>query len=149
MKKQAVIKPTEAELEILQVLWNHGPSTVREVHDNLTNQRAAGSRTTERRTTERRTAERRTVGYTTTLKNMQNMVQKKLLLRDDTQRSHVYAAAIRQVDTQRMLLDRFLDTAFGGSASQLVMQTLGNQKTSPEELQQIKALIAQLENKSQ
>ncbi|MGB3851492.1 MAG: BlaI/MecI/CopY family transcriptional regulator [Tunicatimonas sp.] len=144
MKKQAVIKPTEAELEILQVLWNHGPSTVREVHDNLTNQRAAGSRTTERRT-----AERRTVGYTTTLKNMQNMVQKKLLLRDDTQRSHVYAAAIRQVDTQRMLLDRFLDTAFGGSASQLVMQTLGNQKTSPEELQQIKALIAQLENKSQ
>ncbi len=127
MKKQLSAKPTEAELEILQVLWQHGPATVREVHDHL--------------------ADLRDVGYTTTLKNMQNMVQKKLLLRDDTQRSHVYAAAIRQADTQRMLLDRFLDTAFGGSASQLVMQALGHQKTSPEELQQIKALIAQLENK--
>ncbi len=126
MKKETA-KPTEAELEILQVLWEYGPTTVREVHEQL--------------------ADRRDVGYTTTLKNMQNMVQKKLLLRDDAQRSHVYAAAIRQADTQRMLLDRFLDTAFGGSASQLVMQALGHQKTSPEELQQIKALIDQLENK--
>ena len=126
MKKETA-KPTEAELEILQVLWEYGPATVREVHEQL--------------------ADRRDVGYTTTLKNMQNMVQKKLLLRDDAQRSHVYAAAIRQADTQRMLLDRFLDTAFGGSASQLVMQALGHQKTSPEELQQIKALIDQLENK--
>jgi predicted transcriptional regulator len=132
MKKPLAVKPTEAELEILQVLWNHGPTTVREVHDHLTSQRAGS----------------RNIGYTTTLKNMQNMVQKRLLLRDDTQRSHVYAAAIRQADTQRMLLDRFLDTAFGGSASQLVMQALGNKKTSPEELQQIKTLIAQLENKS-
>ncbi len=127
MKRLLAAKPTEAELEILQVLWTHGPTTVREVHEQLT--------------------ERRTVGYTTTLKNMQNMVQKRLLLRDDAQRSHVYAAAIRQEDTQRMLLDRFLDTTFGGSASRLVMQALGHQKTSPEELQQIKALIDQLENK--
>ena len=131
MKKRLSSKPTEAELEILQVLWNHGPTTVREVHDYLINQRSGS----------------RNIGYTTTLKNMQNMVQKKLLLRDNSQRSHVYAAAIRQADTQRVLLDRFLDTAFGGSASQLVMQALGHQKTSPEELQQIKALIDQLENK--
>ncbi len=132
MKNQLSSKPTEAELEILQVLWNHGPATVREVHDHLYDRRVAG---------------RRNIGYTTTLKNMQNMVQKRFLLRDDAQRSHVYAAAIRQADTQRVLLDRFLDTAFGGSASQLVMQALGHQKTSPEELQQIKALIDQLENK--
>lgn len=132
MKKQAAIKPTDAELEILQVLWNHGSSTVREVHEHLADHRDVG---------------RREVGYTTTLKNMQNMVQKKLLLRNDAQRSHVYAAAIRQEDTQRMLLDRFLDTTFGGSASRLVMQALGHQKTTPEELQQIKALIDQLENK--
>ena len=131
MKKQA-IKPTEAELEILQVLWQHGPATVREVHDRLADRRNAG---------------RRDVGYTTTLKNMQNMVQKRLLLRDDAPRSHVYVAAIRQEDTQQMLLDRFLNTAFGGSASQLVMQALGHQKTTPEELQQIKALIDHLENK--
>ena len=127
MRKQRIPQPTEAELEILQVLWQHGPTTVREVHDRL--------------------SDLRDTGYTTTLKNMQNMVQKRLLLRDDAPRSHVYVAAIRQEDTQRMLLDRFLDTAFGGSASQLVMQALGHQKTTPEELQQIKALIDHLENK--
>ena len=127
MRKQRIPQPTEAELEILQVLWQHGPTTVREVHDRL--------------------SDLRDTGYTTTLKNMQNMVQKRLLLRDDAPRSHVYVAAIRQEDTQRMLLDRFLNTAFGGSASQLVMQALGHQKTTPEELQQIKALIDHLENK--
>lgn len=128
MKKPPNVKPTEAELEILQVIWKHGPATVRDVHERLTH--------------------RRDVGYTTTLKTMQNMAQKKLLHRNDTQRSHVYTAAIRQEDTQRMLLDRFLDTTFGGSASRLVMQALGHQKTTPEELQQIKALIDQLENKN-
>ena len=120
-------KPTEAELEILHILWQHGSATVRQVHDQL--------------------ADGREVGYTTTLKNMQNMAQKALLRRDDTQRSHVYTAAIRQEDTQRMLLDRFLATTFGGSASRLVMQALGHQKTTPEELQQIKDLIRHLESK--
>ena len=127
MENQLPVKPTGAELEILQVLWQHGPATVRKVHEQL--------------------ADRREVGYTTTLKNMQNMVQKKLLHRNDAQRSHVYTAAIRQEDTQRILLDRFLNTAFGGSASRLVLQALGHQKTTPEELQQIKALIDHLENK--
>ena len=124
--KRPFSKPTEAELEILQILWQYGPATVRQVHDRL--------------------ADSREIGYTTTLKNMQNMAQKELLHRDDTQRSHVYTAAIRQEDTQRMLLDRFLATAFGGSASRLVMQALGHQKTTPEELEQIKDLIRHLEN---
>ena len=126
MMKRPFSKPTEAELEILQILWQYGPATVRQVHDRL--------------------ADSREIGYTTTLKNMQNMAQKELLHRDDTQRSHVYTAAIRQEDTQRMLLDRFLATAFGGSASRLVMQALGHQKTTPEELEQIKDLIRHLEN---
>ena len=128
MKKRITLKPTEAELEILHILWQHGTATVRQVHERLVDSRE--------------------VGYTTTLKNMQNMAHKNLLRRDDTQRSHVYTAAIRQEDTQRMLLDRFLATAFGGSASRLVMQALGHQKTTPEELQQIKDLIHQLENKT-
>ena len=127
MKDNAKANPTEAELEILQILWQIGPATVREVHEQLAGQRE--------------------VGYTTTLKNMQNMVQKQLLRRDDSQRSHIYRAAIRQEPTQRALLDRFLDTAFGGSASRLVMQALGHQSTRPEDLQQIKELIRQLENK--
>ena len=127
MKRRPTAKPTEAELEILQILWQQGPATVREVHERLTDSRE--------------------VGYTTTLKNMQNMAHKQLLHRDDTQRSHVYTAAIRREDTQKMLLDRFLETTFGGSASRLVMQALGQQKTTQEELQQIKALIHQLENK--
>lgn len=127
MSKQNTPKPTEAELEILQILWQHGPATVRSVHERLTDQRE--------------------VGYTTTLKNMQNMVQKQLLRRDDTSRSHVYSAAIRREATQRMLLDRFLETAFGGSASRLVLQALGHGQTTPEERRQIKALIDQLENK--
>ena len=125
--KKSTVKPTEAELEILHILWEHGPCTVRQVHDRL--------------------ADARDVGYTTTLKNMQNMVQKELLLRDNTARSHVYTPAIRREDTQRMLLDRFLAATFGGSASRLVMQALGHQKTTPEELQRIKELIRQLENK--
>ena len=127
MKRPSSSKPTEAELAILHILWQTGPATVRQVHERL--------------------AENRDVGYTTTLKNMQNMAHKRLLHRDDTQRSHVYTAAIRQEDTQRVLLDRFLASAFGGSASRLVMQALGQQKTTPEELQQIKDLIRHLENK--
>ena len=125
MKESELPKPTEAELEILQVLWQHGPATVRAVHDQL--------------------PQTRDTGYTTTLKNMQNMVQKGLLLRDETQRSHVYTAALGQEEAQKELLDKFLETTFGGSAMQLVMQALGNRQTTPEELNQIKALINKLE----
>lgn len=118
-------KPTEAELEILQVLWQSGPVTVREVHEKL--------------------AVKRDTGYTTTLKNMQNMVQKGMLSRDEESRSHIYHARLPQKQTQQMLLDRFMESAFGGSAMSLVMQTLGNKKTSKEDLQKIKALINKLE----
>ena len=125
MKENNIPKPTEAELEILQVLWQEGPSTVRAVHDKL--------------------AEKKDIGYTTTLKNMQNMAQKGMLSRDEAVRSHIYKAEIQQKETQKMLLDRFLDNTFGGSAMNMVMQALGNRKTSKEELQQIKALINKLE----
>lgn len=122
-------KPTEAELEILHILWQHGPSTVRFVHEQL--------------------AQKKDIGYTTTLKNMQNMVQKNILERDEESRSHIYKATLKQQETQKMLLDRFLDSAFGGSAGKLVMQALGHKKTSKEELKQIKDLIKKLEGGDQ
>ena len=117
-------KPTESELEILQVLWEHGPNTVRFVNDEL-------SKTKE------------TV-YTTTLKLMQIMHEKGMVQRDETTRSHIYSAAITETATQKQLLDRFLDTAFRGSALKLVMQALGNQKTSKQDLTEIRNLLDKL-----
>lgn len=118
-------KPTEAELEILQIIYQSGPATVRAVHEQLVHQRD--------------------IGYTTTLKNMQNMAQKGLLIRDESTKSHIYSANVPQEKTQKLLLDRLLETAFGGSAGRMVLQALGHRKTSPEELDQIKALIKKLE----
>jgi BlaI family transcriptional regulator, penicillinase repressor len=115
------IKPTDSELEILQVLWDRGASTVREVNDFLST--------------------RREVGYTTTLKLMQIMLEKGLLEREKDGKGHVYAAAVDREVTQRALLDRFLENAFGGSAMQLVMQALGGHKTSPAEIEQIRAYL--------
>ena len=117
--------PTPAELQLLRVLWNRGPSTVREVHDAL----YAGTET----------------GYTTTLKLMQIMFEKGLLRRDDSQRTHVYTAEVREGKIQNALLDRFLHAAYKGSASKLALHLLGNHKTTPDELAEIKALIDQLE----
>ena len=125
MKKDAVPRPTEAELEILQILWKHGPCTVRFVNDQMNR--------------------KRTVGYTTTLKIMQLMFEKKLLERDETARSHLYRAVIKENETQGLLLDRFLETAFGGSALKLVMQALGNHKASKEEISQIRDLLDNME----
>lgn len=125
MKNKKIPKPTESELEILQILWQNGPSTVRDVHEEL--------------------AAHKDIRYTTTLKNMQNMVQKDMLTRDEESRSHIYKPVLQQSETQKMLLDRFLDNTFGGSAMSLVMQALGHRKTSKEELEQIKALINKLE----
>ena len=119
-------KPTDAELEVLQVLWQHGPATVRLVNEQL--------------------SERREVGYTTTLKIMQLMLEKGLVQRDDEGRSHVYRAAVRERDTQRQLLDRFVEATFGGSALKLVMQALGgHRRTSPDELAQIRRLLNDIE----
>lgn len=114
-------KPTEAELEILKTLWEYGPSSVREVHDKL-----AGSKE---------------VFYTTTLKTMQVMATKGLLLRDTSQRSHIYSPAIRQQDVQKKLMDNLINTAFSGSAAKLVISALGNSKPSQEELDQIRSLL--------
>jgi BlaI family transcriptional regulator, penicillinase repressor len=118
-------KPTESELEILSILWNKGPSTVRAVNDEM-------SRT-------------KNVGYTTTLKLMQIMTEKGIVGREMDGRTHIYSAIARQEDAQVRMLDRLLETAFGGSTSKLVLQALGNHKTSGEELEEIKALIKKLE----
>jgi len=118
-------KPTDSELEILQVLWQHGPATVRLVNEQL--------------------SQNREVGYTTTLKIMQLMLEKGLVQRDDEGRSHIYRAAVREQDTQSLLLDKFVDATFGGSALKLVMQALGHRRTSPDELAQIRRLLNDIE----
>jgi len=119
------LKPTESELEILRVLWEKGPSTVREVHEILEQSKDAG--------------------YTTTLKLMQIMHEKGLLQRDASSKTHIYAAIVSQENTQRQLLDKMIDTVFNGSASQLVLQALGNHKSSKEELEKIKQYLNEIE----
>ena len=114
-------RPTESELAILRVLWDRGPSTVRQVNDVL-----SASRET---------------GYTTTLKFMQIMVEKGLVTRDERDRSHVYSARWSQNQTQRQLVDDLVDKAFGGSAAALVLQALSAHSASPRELAQIQQLI--------
>ena len=118
-------KPTDAELEILHVLWQAGPATVRTVNEQL--------------------SRRRDVGYTTTLKIMQLMLEKCLVRRDDESRSHVYRAAVREQDTKGLLLDRFVENTFGGSALKLVLQALGHRRPAPDELAQIRRLLNDLE----
>ena len=120
-------QPTDSELEILQVLWIHGPSTVRFVNDLLNTKKKTG--------------------YTTTLKLMQIMTEKGLLNRDKSSRIHIFSPALKEEETQTKIIDKMLGLAFGGSASKLVLQTLGNNKTSPEELEKIKQLITDLEKK--
>ena len=133
-------KPTESELEILQLLWEMGPSTVRAVNDRLNDPKnpPRGGR--------RSGGEPREVGYTTTLKIMQIMHEKNLVRRNTDARSHIYEAAIERDETQRNLLGTFVDNVFSGSAMNLVMQALGNHKASKDELDQIKALIEKMEN---
>jgi len=120
-----VIKPTDSELEILRVIWQLGPSSVRQVNDVL--------------------SMKKQVGYTTTLKLMQIMNTKGMLVREEKGRMHIYSAAFKEKDTKNLLLDRFVDAAFGGSAMQLVMQALGKQETTPEELEELKKLIEKIE----
>lgn len=120
------IKPTESELEILQILWSKGVATVREVHEEL--------------------AATKDVGYTTTLKLMQIMHEKGLVKRDDSMRTHIYQAAVNKERTQKHLLGKMIDNLFGGSPTQLVIQALGEHKASPEELEKIQALLNDLKN---
>jgi len=125
MKQSHSIRPTESELAILQVLWAKGPASVRAVNDYLN--------------------ERREVGYTTTLKIMQLMVEKGLASRNTDSRTHIYQALVKEEDTRNTLLNRFMDTTFRGSAKELVMQALGNHASSQDELDEIKALIQKIE----
>ena len=119
------IKHTEAELEILQLLWRLGPSSVRTINDELN--------------------KTKNTGYTTTLKIMQIMAEKGLVTRVKDGRNHIYSAAVEQHAAQRQLLDKLLNGVFGGSASNLVMQALGNHKATKEELEEIKRYISSLE----
>lgn len=118
------IKPTESELEILQILWERGLATVREVHEEL--------------------AKTKDVGYTTTLKLMQIMNDKGLVKRDESMRTHVYQPAVNKEKTQRHLLGKMIDSLFGGSSTELVLQALGEHKASPEEIEQIQLLLNNL-----
>jgi len=117
-----IVEPTRSELEILQVLWQFGPSTVRFVNDNLNEQK-------------------REVNYTSTLKLMQIMVDKGILKRDESSMKHVYQPAQEEQKTKSYLLDRFVDSMFQGSASSLMVQLLGNKKTSKKELDKIRELL--------
>jgi len=114
-------KPTESELEILQILWQKKEATVREVHEIL--------------------QEKKQVGYTTTLKLMQIMLEKGLVERNDISRSHIYRAAINQEKTQKDLISKFVDGVFGGSRMDLVLKVLGDQASTPKEIEQIREFL--------
>ena len=125
MSKSPPPQPTDGELAILQVLWQRGPSTVRHVLDQMD----------------------RGTKYTTVLKLLQIMMEKELVRRDESERTHVYAAALPAQTTQRQLLRNLLDKAFAGSASQLVLQALSARRATPEELQEIRKLLDEHEGK--
>ncbi len=120
-RNSALPRPTDAELSILRVLWERGPSTVRQVHDVLTRDRPAA--------------------YTTALKLLQIMTDKGLVRRDETERTHIYHARLSEEQTQRQLVRDLLDRAFGGSATKLVMQALAARRATPEEMAEIRKLI--------
>jgi len=121
MTKQPAIKPTESELEILNILWELGPSTVRNVHEKL--------------------ALTKDAGYTTTLKLMQIMLEKQLLFRDASSKTHIYTALVNQEHAQGQMVQRMIETMFNGSPVKMVMQALGNHKTSKEELALIREYL--------
>jgi BlaI family penicillinase repressor len=127
MEPCTTAKPTESELSILQVLWNKGQASVREVHEVL--------------------SEHKNSGYTTTLKLMQIMHEKGIVSRDDSSKIHIYRPNISRENTQQQLVGKMIHTLFGGSSSQLVLQALGNHSPNATELEEIEALIAQLKNK--
>lgn len=122
-------RPTDAELAILQVLWDRGPSTVREVHERL--------------------GERQKTAYTTALKLLQIMLEKGLVVRDESSRAHVYRAAVAREATQRGLVGDLLERGFGGSAETLVLRALEAKRSSPEELERIRELLDRLREREQ
>ncbi len=122
MKK--LIKPTESELEILQVLWQKGEATVRDVHEVL--------------------AEHKDSGYTTTLKLLQIMHEKGLVTRNESNKTHIYQSAVSREKTQKQFLGKMIDGLYAGNPAALVLQALGNGKASKEELDEIQTLLNNL-----
>ncbi len=127
MPETELPRPTDAELEILKVLWRRGPSTVREVFETL--------------------GETKGTGYTTVLKLMQIMADKGLVVRDESERAHRYEPAAPEDETQRRLVGDLLRKAFDGSAKKLVMQALSTERASAEELSEIRRMLDELEGK--
>lgn len=125
--QQPETAPTKSELDVLQILWTHGPSTVRFVHDMLNTQKDP-------------------VQYTSTLKLMQVMTEKGMLSRDESSMKHVYHANLEEEKTKGSMLGRFLDTMYNGSVSNLVLALLDNEKTSKKELQLLKEVAKKLSN---
>lgn len=124
MNQEKFVKPTESEMEILQVIWEKGQASVREVHELL--------------------LAHKDIGYTTTLKLMQIMFEKGLLERDDSYRTHIYKPALTQERAQKHMINKMITTLFSGSPADLVLQVLGNHKTSEEELKKIEELLDQI-----
>jgi len=125
MPDRSLRQPTKAELELLRVLWDRGPSTVRDIHEALSGEKETG--------------------YTTTLKILQRITDKALVRRDASQRSHVYEAALQAEQTQRQLVRDLLHHAFGGSPGKLVVQALSEENASAEELAEIRRMLDELE----
>jgi predicted transcriptional regulator len=129
MNRAAAPRPTDAELAILRILWERGPSTVRQVHDILGRERRAA--------------------YTTALKTLQIMTEKGLVERDERDRTHIYRARLSEETTQRQLVRDLLDRAFGGSSTKLVMQALATKRASAEELRDIRKAIDSARNEKE
>jgi len=125
-KSDKQIEPTRSELEILRVIWEKGPSTVRSVNNEL--------------------LKHKDINYATTLKLMQIMADKGILKRDESQMKHIYSVAQEEEQTKAMLVEKFVNSIYNGSTSKLVMQLLGNKITSPKDLQDIKDLLDKLED---
>ena len=128
MLKESLQKPTASELEILRVLWARGPSTVREVHEAL--------------------SEKKSLGYTTVLKLLQIMTAKGTVRRDEAQRAHVYEACQPATETKRQLVGDVLQRVFEGSASELMMHALEGRRTSKRELDELRRLLDEYEGKN-
>ena len=127
MARHKVSGPTDKELAILAILWNNGPSTVRQVNEEMNKQQRTG--------------------YTTTLKLMQIMTEKGLLVRDDTKFQHIYKPAVSEEKTQKQLVADLLERAFSGAAEKLVMRALSAKKVSAKELVKIRKLLDEMEGK--
>jgi len=127
--REDAVEPTKSELTVLEYLWQHGPSTVRAVHDGLNEGKEATQ-------------------YTTTLKLMQVMTDRGMLARDETNMKHVYRAVLEERGTKGHLLSKFIDTMYQGSVESMMIALLGNERTSRDDLHKMKALLADMEKKA-